>query len=77
MKKLSLAAFLLLTGCITSQQDQIAADDTKCLSYGVQKGSDQYVACRAQLDRNRAEITASERFARGGGIVGAVQRANQ
>ena len=65
---------LLLAGCQTTQE-QIAADDHQCQSYGVAVGSPAYVQCRANLDTNRANVKASERFMNSGGIIGAIERA--
>jgi len=56
---------LLCTGCaemrarIAAQQEAQrqainAYDDSQCRSYGVQPGSDSYVACRMNLANNRA-----------------------
>lgn len=36
-------------------------DDAQCLSYGVQKGSQPYVDCRMQLERNRAAYAIASR----------------
>lgn len=59
-----LIALLGLCGCVSQQQmaaRQAAqkastnqADDTQCRSYGVAPGSDGYVACRMNLNNNRA-----------------------
>jgi hypothetical protein len=58
---------LLLAGCQTvTPEARMAQDDAKCLSYGVPRGSQPYVQCRMQLDQNRANIAASEKFATGG-----------
>jgi len=75
MKKAILLA-LLLSGCVTNQEQQITADDTRCQSYGVPKGSPAYVECRMKLDQGRSDRQASERFARGGGLIGAIRAAN-
>ena len=61
---------------MTAEQ-QIAQDDTRCLSYGVAKGSPEYVACRAQLDQQRSDRQALQGMGRSGGLVGAIERANQ
>lgn len=74
MKRALLAA-LLLSGCMTNQQDQIARDNTQCLSYGVTKGSPDYVACRARLDQQRSDRRAAQGFGQSGGLVGALERA--
>lgn len=74
MKRAILAA-LLLSGCVTNQDERIAADDRQCLSYGVAKGSTDYVACRARLDQQRSDRKAAERFGSSGGLVGALERA--
>lgn len=65
---------LALAGCITSQDQQISQDDTRCLSYGAPKGSPEYVRCREQLDQNRANVRAAERFGKDGGLIGAIRR---
>lgn len=75
MKK-ALFLALFLAGCVTNQEQQIAADDARCLSYGVPKGSPAYVECRMKLDQGRSDRQASERFARGGGLIGAIRSAN-
>jgi hypothetical protein len=72
MKK-AIFAVLLLTGCQTTEE-RIAADDTQCRSYGVAVGSQAYIQCRANLDTNRANIKASERFGNSGGMVGWIER---
>lgn len=36
---ISALSAVCLSGCITSQEQQIAKDDTQCQSYGVAKGS--------------------------------------
>ena len=65
--KRAILVTLLLAGCQTaSPEARMAQDDAKCLSYGVAKGSQPYVQCRMQLDQNRANIAASEKFATGG-----------
>lgn len=58
-----LFAVLSLAGCKTMDEAIAERDDAKCLSYGVQKGSQQYTDCRLQLERNRS----SERAAALGG----------
>lgn len=75
MKKAILLA-LLLTGCQTTE-DRIALDDRTCLSYGVARGTPGYVQCRANLDTNRANVAASERFATGGGLISRIQAAQE
>ena len=78
-----LALPLLSTGCMTAEdkmKKQIAEDDTRCLSYGVERGTPAYVSCRAQLDQNRANITASENVGTGaqeGVIPGLIRRLSQ
>lgn len=67
---------LALTGCMTNQDQRIAADDTQCLSYGVTKGSPDYIACRARLDQQRSDRRAAQGFGQSGGLVGALERAN-
>lgn len=64
---------LALTGCVTSEQ-RIAQDDQQCLSYGVQKGSPEYVQCRMKLDENRSNRQAAASFGRSGGVVGFIER---
>lgn len=58
MKSLIILAFLLLAGCQTAQQaateQQIALDDAKCRSYGVEPGSKPYIDCRMNLEQSRA-----------------------
>lgn len=52
---------LLLAGCQT-KDDRLAAvnaeDDRTCLSYGAQKGTDAYIACRTNLATNRTSASA-------------------
>lgn len=67
---------LLLAGCQTTEE-RLAADDVRCQSYGLHKGDPAYAQCRMNLDTNRANVTASERFGAGGGLVGAIERAKQ
>ena len=52
---------ILLAGCQTTE-DRLAADDATCKSYGVAPGSPGYIQCRTNLDQNRANVKASERF---------------
>lgn len=70
------AAALLLSGCMTNQDQRIAADDTQCLSYGVAKGSQDYVACRGRLDQQRSDRKAAQGFGQSGGLVGAIERSS-
>lgn len=71
--KRALLLTLLLAGCQTTEE-RLAADDARCLSYGTRKGDPAYVQCRMNLDTNRANVTASERFGGGGGLIGAIER---
>ncbi len=64
----------LLGGCMTNQNDQIAQDNDRCLSYGVAKGSPDYIACRARLDQQRSDRRAAQGFGQSGGLVGALER---
>lgn len=48
----------LLSGCLTAA-DRMAADDSKCRSYGAVPGSQAYVACRTQLDTTRTAAAAA------------------
>ena len=72
MKKAVFLA-LLLAGCQTTE-DRLAADDHQCQSYGVQPGSPAYVQCRQNIDTNRANVKASERFGNSGGLAGFIER---
>lgn len=72
MKKAILLA-LMLAGCQTAG-DQIAQDDTRCQSYGVAKGSPEYIACRSRLDQQRSDRQAAQGFGQSGGLVGALER---
>lgn len=65
-----------LSGCITSQDEKIAADDRQCLSYGVPKGSPEYIECRARLDQQRSDRQALQGLGRSGGLVGAIERSS-
>lgn len=49
-----LIAAIALAGCKTTEQ-RIAEDDAKCLTYGVQKGSQPYVNCRMALEQQRSD----------------------
>jgi hypothetical protein len=73
MKRAVLLGALLLAGCQTTEE-RIAADDTQCRSYGTKPGDPAYVQCRMNLDNNRAQIKASERFGNSGGLVGFIER---
>jgi hypothetical protein len=64
---------LLLAGCQTTE-DRLAADDSQCRSYGTKPGDPAYVQCRTNIDNNRAQIKASERFGNSGGLVGFIER---
>lgn len=69
MKRAILLA-LMLSGCQTTNPEaQIAADDRQCQSYGVAPGSPGYVQCRSNLDTNRANIKAAQRFGTGEGLL--------
>lgn len=61
---------------MTNQDQRIAADDAQCLSYGVAKGSPDYVTCRARLDQQRSDRRAAQGFGQSGGLVGAIERAS-
>lgn len=74
MKRAVLLA-LLVTGCQTTE-DRIAADDRQCQSYGVAKGSPEYVMCRANLDAGRANVQASREIGRGSSLTGTIERMN-
>jgi hypothetical protein len=59
MKKLILLGFLAfaLAGCQTVEEARAqrnAVDDADCRSYGAKPGSEAYVRCRTELQRNRA-----------------------
>jgi hypothetical protein len=43
-----------------------AADDEKCRSYGAQPGTDTYVACRMNIDNQRAQLEAAATVAKPG-----------
>lgn len=62
MPKMILVIFTLtLAGCMSRDErlaEISAADDRACLSYGAQKGTDAYVACRTQLATNRNSASA-------------------
>jgi hypothetical protein len=64
---------LLLTGCQTTEE-RFAADDAQCRSYGTKPGDPAYIQCRTNLDHDRAQIKASERFGNSGGLVGFLER---
>jgi hypothetical protein len=72
MKRAILLA-LLLAGCQTTEE-RLAADDAQCRSYGTKPGDPAYVQCRMNLDNNRAQVQASERFGNSGGLVGFIER---
>lgn len=72
MKRAILLA-LMLGGCQTTEE-HVASDDRQCQGYGVAVGSPAYVQCRQNLDTNRSNIKASERFGNSGGLVGFVER---
>ena len=55
---------LLLAGCQTTEE-RFAKDDAQCQSYGVAKGTPAYTQCRMQIDQNRANVRAAERFGTG------------
>jgi len=74
MALLCVAALILsLAGCQTAEEC-LAADDRQCQSYGVQPGSAGYVQCRMNLDTNRANVRAAERFGNSAGLVGTIER---
>ena len=47
------ALALLLTGCVTTQEQQLAADAARCRSYGAAPGTQAHLQCRMELDRQR------------------------
>jgi hypothetical protein len=52
---------LSLASCATQQQRMAALnaqDDSTCLGWGVQRGSQPYVECRAMLSQQRAAVDA-------------------
>ncbi len=53
-----LAGALLLQGCVTADE-QAAEDNRVCLSYGLERGSPQYVECRRSLMDDRRARTES------------------
>ena len=59
-----LASTLLLTGCLTSSQDNTAqfdaADNQKCIGYGTSPGTPAYTDCRLKLEKQRALLAAEE-----------------
>ncbi len=59
-----LASTLLLTGCLTSSQDNTAqfdaADNQKCIGYGTSPGTPAYTDCRMKLEKQRALLAAEE-----------------
>jgi hypothetical protein len=69
----SILLALLLAGCQTTEE-RIASDDSQCRSYGTKPGDQAYIQCRMNLDNNRANIKASERFGNSGGVVGFIER---
>jgi hypothetical protein len=79
MKRLALVLVtaLPLAGCMTTQSEQIAADDARCLSYGVAKGSPTYIQCRLSLDQQRSDRQALQGAAQSGGLMGAIERSTQ
>lgn len=59
----AILATTLLTGCMTAQErvaQRSVQDDTKCLTYGAQRGTPAYVQCRTQLDTTRTMANAVE-----------------
>jgi len=72
MKRAILLA-LLLAGCETTEE-RLASDDRQCQSYGTKPGDQAYIACRMNLDTNRANVKASERFGSGESLSGAIKR---
>lgn len=68
-----LFAILSLTGCVTAQQTAQEADDAKCRSYGVPKGSPEYVQCRMLLDQQRAD----RRLVGSTGLIGTLQNLSE
>ncbi len=63
MRMLVLLAFagIGLAGCMSTEEmraEQDAHDNAACIAYGARPGTDSYVKCRTDLDRNHA-IAAS------------------
>jgi hypothetical protein len=59
MRLLVLLAFagVALAGCMSTEEmraEQDAHDNAACIAYGAKPGTDGYVKCRTDLDRNRA-----------------------
>lgn len=74
MTKWAVFLALLLTGCQTTDE-RLALDDRQCQSYGTKPGDPAYIQCRMNLDTNRANVRASERFGNGVGLIDAIKRA--
>ena len=58
------ALAMLLTGCVTTQEQQLAADAARCRSYGAALGTQAHLQCRMELDRQRqawAALAAAQR----------------
>lgn len=65
---LLMAAGILLAGCQTTE-DRIAADDAQCRSYGTRPGDQNYINCRMNLDTNRSNVKAAQRFGMGEALI--------
>jgi hypothetical protein len=66
MRKFALFACigLSIAGCQTIEERRAEidrADDQRCQQYGARRGTQAYIQCRTDLDRNRAIETANRR----------------
>jgi hypothetical protein len=58
-----LGAVILLTGCGPTAEEQRAADQQRCASFGYQAGSDSYAQCMMKIDNQRQAQAAADRRA--------------
>ena len=63
-----LALAVLLAGCMTSEQ-QHAADEAKCRSYGFKKRNDAFAECMQRIDLDRRARFRDDPYIDGGIVV--------
>jgi hypothetical protein len=58
-----MAALVLATGCGPTAEEQQAADQQRCSSFGYQPGSDAFAQCMMKIDSQRQAQAAADRRA--------------
>jgi hypothetical protein len=77
MRILMVIAVSIPLGACQTVEQRMATDNIICQSYGVAPGTQGYIQCRMNLDNNRANVNASERFGQGEGLISRIGRATE